>query len=376
MLAASPGERLRTLRELLGLTQKQLEEMSGVSQAWISNVETGTREANDETLRIIASATDTPEGFFYVQESAIPLDSLRFRKQASASKSDTRRVHTFFKESFRVTEELLGFEEYPTPPLPFATGDEIDDDEMEDLAAQTREALRLAPTQPIPHLLRAMERAGIAIAPVALPDPGGEEGITGGTPGHYGVSYTGGVHERALVGYFPGHSGDRDRFTLAHELGHLVLHTFRPRTSDPEGEANRFAGALLVPHVRALADINEKLTLHEYARLKATWGVSMAALIQRGAAVDTIGPTRKRSLYVQLSRNGWRKKEPVEVVQEEPLLMWTVLSRRFGSRPYKPASERLSVHGAVLRSIAPIARRVPVAAGASEDGKVVQLGRR
>lgn len=353
VLEASPGERLRTLRELLGLTQKELSANSGVSQAWISQVETGTRQATTETLSEIAEATGTPMGFFYVQPTSVPLDSLRFRKLASASPVVTRRIHAFFSEGYRVSDLLLQRENYPAPPLPFATKEQLLEDEIEEFAAAAREALRLAPDRPIPHLTRALERGGVAVAPLVLADPAGDEATASND--HFGVSYWSGVGETALIGYFPGRQGDRDRFTLAHEVGHVVLHTFRPRAADPEGEANRFAGALLVPRDRVTEDFSDRMTLSDFASLKATWGVSIQALIMRGWACGKISDTRKKSLFVQLSQRGWRKQEPVTVGQEEPLLLWALLSRRFGDKPYVRAAEKLSIHPTVLRSIAPTA---------------------
>lgn len=350
MLAASPGERLRTLRDLLGLTQEQLASASGLKQSWISQVETSAREATEEGLRAIAEATDTPLRFFEVQPATVPLDSLRFRKLASASKVMTRRVHAFYGEGYRVTESLFGAENYPTPPLPYATAEALTQDDIEDLAQHTRDALRLAPDKPIPHLTRVLERAGVAVAPLVLTDDP-EDAPAGG--GHFGVSYWGGIGAPALIGYFSGSHGDRKRFTLAHEVGHLVLHTFRPRAEDPEGEANRFASALLIPRVRAETFISEQHSLAEYARMKATWGVSIQALILRGMALGLISDTRKRSLFVQLSAKGWRKKEPVVVGHEAPLLLWKLLSRRYGQQPYRFAAEDLAIHPTVLRSIAP-----------------------
>jgi len=350
MLAASPGERLQTLRDLLGLTQTQLADMSGVAQSWISQVETSAREATDDGLCAIAEATDTPRNFFDVQLSTVPLDSLRFRKNASASKVMTRRVHAFFGESYRVAESILLSENYPAPPLPYATAEELTQDYIENLAALTREALRLAPDKPIPHLTRALERAGVTVAPMMLTDDPNDPPAAGG---HFGASYWGGLGAPALISVFPCSHGDRDRFTIAHEVGHLVLHTFRPRASDAENEANRFASALLVPRTRAVESISGRTTLTEYAHMKATWGVSIQALIMRGAALDLIDDTRKRSLFVQLSAKGWRKAEPVTVGRETPLLLWTLLSRRFGDRPYRRGGEILAIHPAVLRSIAP-----------------------
>jgi len=370
MLAAAPGERLRTLRDLLGLTQAELSDVSGVAQSWISQVETATREATDDGLKAIAATTGTPIGFFYVSPSTVPLDSLRFRKYAGASKITTRRVHAIFGESYRVTEDLIEAERYPTPPLPFARADDLSDIEIEELAAAAREALRLAADKPIPHLTRALERAGVAVAPMVLTDSDGEEQST---PGHFGVSYWGGLGATALIGFFPGAQGDRDRFTMAHELGHLVLHTFRPRPADPEGEASRFAVALMLPIRRAAVELSDRLSLSDYARLKATWGMSIQALIMRGYAIGAISDTRKRSLYVQLSSKGWRKHEPVAVGHEAPKLLWTLLSRRFGPRPYLPAAEALSIHPTVLRSIAPTPQPPDCGPGADT---VVQLRRR
>jgi Zn-dependent peptidase ImmA (M78 family) len=313
-------------------------------------VETSAREATQEGLRSIATATGTPLRFFEVQPTTVPLDSLRFRKLSSASKVMTRRVHAFYSESYRITESLLATENYPTPPLPCATADSLTQSDIEELAHQTREALRLAPDKPIPHLTRVLERAGVAVAPLVLTDDP-EDAPAGG--GHFGVSYWGGIDAPALIGYFSGSHGDRERFTLAHEVGHLVLHTFRPRAEDPEGEANRFASALLVPRVRAEICISERKPLAEYARMKATWGVSIQALIMRGAALSLISDTRKRSLFVQLSAKGWRKNEPVVVGHEAPLLLWKLLSRRYGQQPYRSAAEDLAIHPTVLRSIAP-----------------------
>jgi Zn-dependent peptidase ImmA (M78 family)/transcriptional regulator with XRE-family HTH domain len=351
MLTTAPGERVRMLRELLGLTQVKLANIAGIAQSWLSDVETGNREADQRQLGLIATATGTPISFFYAQSTAVPLDSLRFRKLASASKLTRRRIHAFYAESYRVAEDLLTYGNYPPATLPYASEQQLRATDVDYFAGLTRRALRLAPDKPIPHLTRALERAGIATAPIVLTDF--DTGEIGSSGHHFGVSYWGGIGEPALIGYFPGEQGDRDRFTMAHELGHLVLHTYRPDSPDPEREANQFASAILIPKSRAVSDISERTTLTGYARLKATWGLSIQALIMRGADVGAISDTRKRSLFVQLSQYGWRKTEPVAVGQESPLLLWSLLSRRFGARPYLAAAETLAIHPVVLRSIAP-----------------------
>src|SRR5262249_7964149 len=125
MLTTAPGERVRTLRELLGLTQVKLAKIAGVAQSWLSDVETGNREADQKQLGLIAAATGTPVSFFYAQPTVVPLDSLRFRRLASASKITRRRIHAFYAESYRVTEELIRYSQYPPATLPYASEQQL-----------------------------------------------------------------------------------------------------------------------------------------------------------------------------------------------------------------------------------------------------------
>lgn len=353
---------------MFGLTQTALSAMSGVGQSTISKVENNDEEPSPGMLQQLADATGTPVTFFQASPSTVPLDSLRFRKRATASKKTTKRIHAIYAESYRVTEQLM-HEVYPAPPLPYATeDDDLDQEQIETYAMATRQALRLAPDKPIPHLTRAMERAGVAVAPMSLADADPDQQITSGK--HFGVSYWGGPGETALIGYFAG-SGDRDRFTLAHELGHLVLHTFRPRCADPEKEANQFAGALLVPYDRAVEELG-RTTLTSLAHKKAAWGVSIGALIMRAASVGVIDEPRRKSLFIQRANRGWHKDEPVNVVHEHPLLLWKLLAARFGDKPYRLAADELAFPPAILRSIAP----TPASpAQAERTGSVAQLRR-
>jgi Zn-dependent peptidase ImmA (M78 family) len=157
-----------------------------------------------------------------------------------------------------------------------------------------------------------------------------------------------------LIGYFSGGPGDRHRYTIAHELGHLVLHTNRRVIKDPEGEANRFAGALLIPESRAREIYSSPVTLSELFRLKAHWGVSAQALIMRGAQLGFIDEQRKISLFKQLSARGWRRNEPVVVHREEPALVWRLLGRRFGVPvAYSRIADSLGLQAVILRSLAP-----------------------
>lgn len=345
------GERIRTARQLLGVSQKELAEAIGVSKQQISAVESGTRLATDDLVNKIAMVTDIPLSFFSALQPDLPQSTLRFRKLSGAKRGTTKQTLALMQESYRVVHELLTDARYPTPNLPIIR-DTPSHTDIERLAEETRYALGLDIDAPIRHVTRACERSGIAVVPLTLP---GEDANEGEAIGHFGVSYWPLGSEPALIGYFPGGQGDRQRFTLAHELGHLVLHSQRRVIQDAEGEANRFAGAFLVPIERANEALGEApLTLRDFQYMKAHWGVSIQALIMRGAQLGLIDPPRKVSLFKQLSARGWRKLEPVSVRNEEPVLVWKLLAARFGtSSVYQRASEPLGIGPLILRSLAP-----------------------
>lgn len=349
--AASVAERLRTLREMHGWTQQDLAAATGLSQPLLSSIEKLRRDATPDSLRAIAKATDTPLSFFEVEPSSVPADSLHFRKNKTAPVKLTTQVKAYFREAHRVTTTLLDRVSYPVGQFPSADARTatLGSDQIEQMALEARRALGIEPDAPIPNLTRALERAGAVVFRMAL--PGVEENRVIGK-GHFGISYWGGPGERPVIGYFSG-SGDRDRFTIAHELGHVVLHSYRTPGDEAEHEAHRFAGALLLPRARAAELITPTTSVTEIARIKAAFGVSIQAIVMRAANLHLIDETRKTSLLVQISQKGWRRTEPVEVVHEEPQLVTKALFAAWPDAPYRAAAEPLAVQPQVLRSLAP-----------------------
>ncbi len=113
--------------------------------------------------------------------------------------------------------------------------------------------------------------------------------------------------------------GDRMRLTLAHELGHTVMHFNRDADQAlAEDQAQRFAAAFLLPASEIRRDLGVRLDIPKLSALKRKWRVSMQALAYRAHQLGCIDRTRYTSIFQQLSRLGWRKTEPVEVQRESP----------------------------------------------------------
>ncbi len=118
---------------------------------------------------------------------------------------------------------------------------------------------------------------------------------------------------------------DRERYSLCHELGHLVGHSSPHPTM--EDEANRFASEFLMPAADIRASLHE-ITIPRLAALKGYWKVSMAALLRRAYDLGTINERRYRFLNIQLSKAGYKTREPVET--EPPREQTTLMEELIG----------------------------------------------
>lgn len=372
MDVAPRPERVLALRDLLGFSLQEIGAATGLSQGYLSDIANGNRPFTEQHVTLLASTLDFPEEFFYVAAPPVETSSLNFRKLKKAKAKDTKKASQYFREASRVTQLVAEAASLTTKKLPFVSADVdlLSDSDIEAAAGATRELMGIGPKDPVPNLTRAIERLGIVVAPVILDPTNDEETPVNGFEGHFGISH-GTSDGFPVVGYFPGASADRDRFTLSHEVGHVVLHSNRT-SSDPEREANRFAGALLISESAARSELHSMVTLNQLARIKARFGISIQALIMRASALGIIDERRQRSLFVQLSARGWRHNEPVEIEPEYPLLMRKLIELSLPTEPTtRDVEQRLGLPRAYIRAMAP----PPPRRGGGSPKQPVQISR-
>jgi Zn-dependent peptidase ImmA (M78 family)/transcriptional regulator with XRE-family HTH domain len=301
------GTRVRQAREVSGLTQSELAIATKVHQSTITYIEMGRFEPSDDLLERIASQTAFPLAFFQQGDPpAFPEGSLLFRARGSMTSSVRAQALRYGEIVFEMVERLSARLRVISPHLPHIT-DEPDD--IVTAAHFTRNALGLSPDTPIPNLIHAAEKSGILIiaAPFERPDLDAFSAWAGSA-----------VRKPVLI-LFGESPGDRLRYTVAYELGHLVLHqSLKGNWRDFDKEAHRFAAELLMPEVAMREEIVPPVTLSSIASIKPRWGVSIQALIHRARDLEIITDRQYRYLFEQVSIKGWRTKEPLPIPLERP----------------------------------------------------------
>jgi Zn-dependent peptidase ImmA (M78 family)/transcriptional regulator with XRE-family HTH domain len=296
--------RLQQAREVRGWTQTALARQVGVHQSAIAQFESGRIQPSPEVLAAIGRSTGFPLAFFTrPSEPTFPLGSLGFRARAAMTARQRRQAWWYAHTLYELMASMAAQTEYPAPRLPRLAGDPVA------AAAVTRQALGLPPDQPIGPLIRTLERGGVWV--VALPVP---------LPRRDAFSaWAGGDGATPVIAVTATPAGDRRRFSVAHEVGHLVLHQI-PEGSlhELERQADRFAEAFLLPAAAMHEALVPPITLTTLADLKARWGVSLQALIRRARTLERITASQYRALYAQLGARGWRTQEPIAVPVERP----------------------------------------------------------
>jgi Zn-dependent peptidase ImmA (M78 family) len=118
-------------------------------------------------------------------------------------------------------------------------------------------------------------------------------------------------------------SGDRDRFTLAHEIAHVVLHAMP--NPNMEKQADDFAGEFLMPEREIRAHFRTPLKLEKLVELKKHWKVSMQSLLEHAFTLGVVNERQRQYLWSQIAARGFRLREPIEIAKEQPTLIKSLL---------------------------------------------------
>ena len=292
---------LLLVRQFRGASQSDIALKAGLNQGHYSRIENGLVPdgPSPNSVQRIASALQFPVGFFYQEDglTGLPLSVHPFnRKKRRVRERALKQIHAELNIRVMHLRRFLRVADID-PELPLPSIDVDEGGGPQEIARKIRRAWSI-PDGPIPSLTDYCERAGILVVLCNL-----ESGVDGVTMS---------VRDLPPCIFLNQSSPpDRMRFSLAHELGHIVMHTIPSDTI--EEEANAFGGELLVPERQfRKAALGQRITLEWLARQKAYWKVSMAFLLYRAGVLDVLTRHQAEYLWKKLSALGWRTREPYE----------------------------------------------------------------
>ena len=313
--------RLTQARNARGLTAVSLADMIDVSPSTISLYEKGTQKPRQEMLDRLSSVLNVPPGFFLQTVSIVKPNRVFYRSMSAATKGARARVEARYEWILEVIDYLLEFFDFPKTrlleldlPEDFRALDSLT---IESAAEQVRQHWTLG-DGPVANMVRTLEANGVIVWRTAF------EAETLDAFSEYRSPQPVVVLSSDKGNYY------RSRFDAAHELGHLVLHRnvdgkSLNRSSDfklLENQAHQFASTFLLP---AMAYSKElwAVSLDAFRSLKPRWNASIALQIVRARQLGMVNENQEKRLWINLSRRGWRKREPLDdaVPSEKPGLV-------------------------------------------------------
>ncbi|MCM7882075.1 cro/C1-type HTH DNA-binding domain protein [Enterobacter hormaechei] len=288
-----------------------------ISRQAISAFEKGLKNPSHETLNQISRVLSFPESFFLAAESSPGIKgAVHFRSRASASKKERLMGTTKGRWVSGILSNLLQYAILPElklPPIDIDDFEMLTPSDLEDIATQTRRYWGLG-DGPIKNLTQLLENNGIVVSNIHA--------------GDRVDAFSFWANSGPIIVSDKNCTAVRLRFTIAHELGHLILHRSvqddylddKELFKKVEKQADYFASCFLLP---ASTFGNEFFSpsLQGLIKLKQRWGVSIGAITMRAASLHLINDNQKEYVFRQLAP--YRKKEPLDdlIKSEEPKLI-------------------------------------------------------
>ncbi|MDQ8953464.1 ImmA/IrrE family metallo-endopeptidase [Acinetobacter rudis] len=315
-------------RQSRGFSQSELAKECEISQAMISKLE--GRLVADPSLDLLKKLSiflKYPVDFFYEMDRIYGLPPSvhagpLYRRKASVTKKSRDKLEAILNIRILHLKRLLRSIDLESD-LPLL---DLDPDEYtpEEIAEKVRQAW-LIPKGPIHNLMDYIERAGCMVFLCDFDDLS-VDGVTMRPPDLPPCIFL----NKSLPGC-------RQRFTLAHELGHIIMHRI-PTGDDMEDEANKFASCLLMPTDDIKPYLQGKLTLTRLAQLKPMWLSSMSSMLYRAGDIGAISQHQQKYLWIEMNKLGYKTKEPsqLDILAETPKNITEIINIHTQDLEYMP----------------------------------------
>ncbi|WP_212374553.1 XRE family transcriptional regulator [Acetobacter persici] len=311
------GGQLRIARLANCFSLDEMGEKVGVTRQYMHQLESGAKLPNQEMEEALADATGVLSRFFRLTDLA-PLvpEQCHFRKQSTTPqmvKSQALARGTVLGMVVDRLDTMLSLPPVSFPNIPVQSAEDI-----ERAAEQCRIEWGLGLTGPITNIIRVAENCGAIVSHF--------EGVS------ERVDALSMDRKRPLICRSEAKpAACRLRFDIAHEIGHLVMHQgVQTGDRETEGQAHRFAGALLIPRSVFVREFPSAryLNWQKLEAMKLRWKVSLSAIIRRAHDLQLIGADQYKRAYIHLRKTGQSKMERHDdyIQPEEPELLENALN--------------------------------------------------
>jgi Zn-dependent peptidase ImmA (M78 family)/DNA-binding XRE family transcriptional regulator len=299
------------------MSQRALADASGISLPAIKNIESSKNEPRVQSLQAIAKALKVPLQELFLDVGI--LKTVRFR----SNKQMQNRENILAEISHRLKEFIL-VEDILEQKVPFALKSAQKKCSPSDIikaARICRENLELKPSEAIRDICGLLEHAGIKLFPIKVI-----------SPGFFGLSV--GIDDGGpaiVVNTSDRISIERQIFSAAHELGHLMLHQDAydvdnlEENNIEEYQADLFAGHFLIPTEGFLKEWEEASGLHPVDRVfkvkrifHVSYKVILTRLIELGKTDKSIWKKFNYLYNKRFNRSLTHHEEPLAIDSAEP----------------------------------------------------------
>lgn len=308
--------RITEAREARALSMIELADNIGVTRQSISKYERGIIGPSMDMLQAIANTLSYPIDFFYKEniQSVAKGSALFFRSNANVAKKIKTACKYQVKWTDEIKRQLEFYVDFLEQMLPVVDKDyeTILSEEIEELALQIRKDWELG-EGPLKDIVGILENKGVIFSQIYSRKSCSFKGIDAFSSWKNGTPY--------ILFNLVQKSAVRTRFSICHELGHLILHSSIPEEDSSkkaivdfaDEQADRFAAAFLLPATSFPKDIHGS-SLSMLEPIKRKWGVSFSAIIKRCETLHLLSDNQLNYLKRQMTTKKYWHKEPLDDV--------------------------------------------------------------
>lgn len=317
---------LEIARQRRRMTKKELAERAGITPEHLTRIGAGTHIPDESLVVSLAKVLKYPKNFMYREPVCDLLpENLSFRD----SSASTAKIRNSVRSAATI---VVGIDYWLKENFNLGNPDIPDLRDLRDTPEAAAAALRShwgLGNRPIPNLTKLLESKGIRIFSLDEGDLVVD-----------GASFF--VNHQPFIMISHSKTPERTRFSMAHELAHLVLHLHGGESGtgsiDKEGngkkvesEADNFASAFLMPNEDIADHLPYVRNVDYLISAKARWRVAVSALARRCFQLGILTDWRYRAFCKEISVRGFRRFEP-ESCERESSIFWQKVIRSFLSQ--------------------------------------------